>query len=46
MEFVTGMQEWPREIRVVHGEPQAKQVLAAQLHKQCERSNCLLDVLG
>jgi len=46
VEFVTGMHQWPREIRVVHGEPQAKQVLAAQLHKQYERSNRLLDVLG
>jgi len=27
VEFVTGMQEWPREIRVVHGEERAKGVL-------------------
>lgn len=46
VEFVTGMWQWPRVIRVVHGEPKAKQALAAQLHKQYERSNCPLDVLG
>lgn len=46
VDFVTGMREWPEEIRLVHGEPQAKQGLAAQLRKQYERSNCPLDVLG
>ncbi|MCF7203574.1 MBL fold metallo-hydrolase [Pseudomonas oligotrophica] len=30
--FVTGMQEWPGEIRMVHGEPRAKNALAIQLH--------------
>ena len=44
VEFVTGMQQWPTEIRIVHGEQKAKQVLAAQLHKQYERLNRLLDV--
>ncbi|KRW64899.1 hypothetical protein AO729_07870 [Pseudomonas sp. TTU2014-066ASC] len=29
--FVTGMQQWPAEIRVVHGEDNAKHALAAQL---------------
>lgn len=33
VEFVTGMQEWPREIRVVHGEGRAKGVLASVLLK-------------
>ncbi|RRV17544.1 MBL fold metallo-hydrolase RNA specificity domain-containing protein [Pseudomonas saudiphocaensis] len=28
VEFVTGMQRWPTEIRVVHGEQKAKQALA------------------
>ena len=32
IEFVTGMQQWPTEIRVVHGEQKAKQALGAQLH--------------
>lgn len=31
--FVTGMQEWPSEIRVVHGEEGAKGVLASALLK-------------
>jgi len=30
--FVTGMQQWPTEIRVVHGEQKAKQALGARLH--------------
>ncbi|MEK0363752.1 MBL fold metallo-hydrolase [Pseudomonas sp. CBC3] len=33
VEFVTGMQQWPTEIRVVHGEEGAKRALAAQLHE-------------
>lgn len=32
VEFLTGMQQWPAEIRVVHGEQRAKEALAAQLH--------------
>jgi len=32
--FVTGMQEWPGEIRIVHGEAQAKRVLVSSLQKQ------------
>lgn len=39
------MREWPAEIRVVHGEPQAKQTLTAQLRKQHGRLNRALDVL-
>lgn len=31
VDFVTGMQQWPTEIRVVHGEDNAKHALAAQL---------------
>ena len=34
VEFVTGMQQWPTEIRVVHGEEKAKQALADVL-KTC-----------
>ena len=34
IEFVTGMQEWPGEIRIVHGEAQVKRVLASSLQKQ------------
>ena len=31
VEFVTGMQQWPTEIRVVHGEAEAKRVLAGEI---------------
>lgn len=31
MEFVTGMQQWPTEIRVVHGEQMAKEALAERV---------------
>ncbi|MFV0453639.1 MAG: MBL fold metallo-hydrolase RNA specificity domain-containing protein [Pseudomonas sp.] len=31
VDFVTGMQQWPTEIRVVHGEQKAKQALAETL---------------
>ena len=31
VEFVTGMQQWPTEIRVVHGEQRAKEALAEAL---------------
>lgn len=31
LEFVTGMQQWPSEIRLVHGERKAKQALAQAL---------------
>lgn len=31
LEFVTGMQQWPSEIRLVHGDPKAKQALAKAL---------------
>ncbi|WP_260465828.1 MBL fold metallo-hydrolase RNA specificity domain-containing protein [Stutzerimonas xanthomarina] len=33
VEFVTGMQQWPTEIRVVHGEQKAKQALATRFHE-------------
>lgn len=44
--FVTGMQQWPTEIRVVHGEQEAKQALVAQLRKRYERSNYPLTMIG
>ncbi|MCQ4306548.1 MBL fold metallo-hydrolase [Pseudomonas stutzeri] len=34
VEFVTGMQQWPTEIRMVHGEEGAKRELSAQLSTQ------------
>lgn len=32
VKYVTGMQRWPTEIGVVHGEPRAKNALTIQLH--------------
>jgi len=37
VEFVTGMQQWPSEIRVVHGEQKAKEALAAQLYESYQQ---------
>jgi metallo-beta-lactamase family protein len=34
LEFVTGMNEWPREIRLVHGDAQAKKVLGQILQRK------------
>ncbi|MBA1277426.1 MBL fold metallo-hydrolase RNA specificity domain-containing protein [Stutzerimonas stutzeri] len=34
VEFVTGMNQWPAEIRVVHGEVGAKRALTERLHEQ------------
>ncbi len=39
VEFVTGMQQWPTEIRVVHGEQEAKQALSAQLRASYKLQN-------
>lgn len=41
VEFVTGMQQWPTEIRVVHGEEKAKQALAAQLQSRYKEHGSL-----
>lgn len=38
MEFVTGMQEWPSEIRLVHGEEGTKRVLLDMLELSCDKS--------
>lgn len=37
--FVTGMQRWPTEIRVVHGEQKAKEALAEQLQASYTQHN-------
>jgi len=37
VEFVTGMREWPREIRVVHGETESKLTLTALLQEVYEK---------
>ena len=38
LEFVTGMNRWPEEIRLVHGDDQAKHALAEAL-RQCYQDN-------
>jgi metallo-beta-lactamase family protein len=35
VDFVTGMQEWPYDIRLVHGEARAKKALAEVLRRKC-----------
>lgn len=45
VEFVTGMQEWPTEIRVVHGEEGAKRELAKQLGVRYKRHGRTAPVL-
>ena len=39
VDFVTGMQQWPTEIRAVHGEQEAKQTLADRLYAEYEQRN-------
>jgi len=39
VEFVTGMRQWPTNIRIVHGEQRAKQALAARLRAGYEQMN-------
>ena len=38
LDFVTGMTRWPREIRLVHGDDQAKQALATELGRRYQDS--------
>lgn len=40
LKFVTGMQQWPAEIRLVHGERPAKLALAQALRTIYEQSHC------
>lgn len=39
VDFATGMQQWPTEIKVVHGEQRAKETLAEQLRARYRRHN-------
>lgn len=45
VEFVTGMQEWPREIRVVHGEERAKRALTDILEARYAESEKKLELI-
>ncbi len=38
VEFVTGMQQWPTEVRIVHGEEEAKRALAQVLYWRYNKS--------
>lgn len=44
VEFVTGMQEWPRDIRVVHGEDRARQALMKVLQQHYDTAGNALVV--
>lgn len=44
--FVRGMEEWPREIRLVHGEAGAKAALARALEERYREKNLAVRVLG
>src|SRR5690606_18255888 len=45
VEFVTGMQEWPTEIRVVHGEEGAKKVLISLLWEWYRRNKLSVNII-
>lgn len=45
MEFVTGMNQWPGEIRLVHGEPSAKDALAKALQRKYSLSAVSLNLV-
>lgn len=44
VEFVTGMQEWPRDVRVVHGEDRARQALMKVLQQHYDTAGNALVV--
>lgn len=45
VEFVTEMGKWPSEIRIVHGEPKARQALAARFHELYQHHDRPLDAI-
>ncbi|MCJ0972462.1 MBL fold metallo-hydrolase [Pseudomonas sp. PS1] len=45
VEFVTGMQQWPAEIRVVHGEAGQKKALISLLREWYRRNNLFVDIM-
>lgn len=44
VEFMTGMQEWPIKIRVVHGEEKAKKALTAPLLRRYRCKELFADI--
>ena len=45
LNFVSGMGQWPEQIKLVHGEMSAKQALAAKLQALYSTRNLPVDVL-
>ena len=45
VKFVTGMRHWPQQVRLVHGEPNAKQRLASVLREKARQKGRHIDVL-
>ncbi|WP_150299128.1 MBL fold metallo-hydrolase RNA specificity domain-containing protein [Pseudomonas profundi] len=43
-QFITGMRHWPEEVKLVHGDPQAKQALATKLTEQAQTKGHTLKV--
>lgn len=46
VEFVTGMQQWPTDVRVVHGEAEAKRVLAREIQLRYKQQGRALPLLS
>ncbi|MFN3581945.1 MAG: MBL fold metallo-hydrolase RNA specificity domain-containing protein [Pseudomonas sp.] len=42
--FITGMRQWPQEVRLVHGDPQAKLMLASLLLEKSQQKGKALQV--
>lgn len=43
--FVTGMTQWPAEVRIVHGDPEAKSYLSDALKERCDMASCLMCIV-
>ncbi|MEE4464630.1 MBL fold metallo-hydrolase RNA specificity domain-containing protein, partial [Azotobacter chroococcum] len=43
--FITRMREWPDEIRLVHGEADAKHALAAELQRRYEQRQKRVNII-
>lgn len=45
LRFITGMQSWPHEVRLVHGDAGAKAALAEELSKLAQAASVRLDIV-
>lgn len=43
--FVTGMRGWPTEVRIVHGDEQAKATLAGHLRERCRQAGRSVEIV-